>query len=311
MALFAYLLRKFLYIVIVIFTVATLTFLMAHAIPGGPFTREKPLPPAVKKNIEARYKLDKPIWNQYFDYIKNLIKLDLGPSFRYEALTVNDIIRQKFPISAVLGFVAIVIALFFGLSAGTISALYQHKWQDSLFMFLALLGVSIPSFILATFLMYLVGFKFGWFPVAGWGTPAHIVLPAITLAAYPMAFIAKTIRTNMLEVLNQDYIKVARAKGLPERVVLTRHALKNAILPVVTYLGPLIASIFTGSFLVESIFAIPGLGKYFVSSIYDRDYTVIMGVTLFYCVLLVWLNFIVDISYSFIDPRIRIVKQHE
>lgn len=311
MALFAYLIRKFLYIVIVIFTVATLTFLMAHAIPGGPFTREKPLPPAVKKNIEARYKLDKPILNQYFDYLKNLIKLDLGPSFRYEALTVNDIIRQKFPISAVLGFIAIVIALFFGLSAGTISALYPHKWQDSLFMFLALLGVSIPSFILATFLMYLVGFKFGWFPVAGWGTPAHLVLPAFTLAAYPMAFIAKTIRTNMLEVLNQDYIKVARAKGLPERIVLTRHALKNAILPVVTYLGPLIASIFTGSFLVESIFAIPGLGKYFVSSIYDRDYTVIMGVTLFYCVLLVWLNFIVDISYSFIDPRIRIVKQHE
>jgi len=178
-------------------------------------------------------------------------------------------------------------------------------------MFLALLGVSIPSFILATFLMYVVGFKLGWFPVAGWGSPAHIVLPAFTLAAYPMAFIAKTIRTNMLEVLNQDYIKVARAKGLPERIVLIRHAIKNAILPVITYLGPLVASVFTGSFLVESIFAIPGLGKYFVSSIYDRDYTVIMGVTIFYCVLLVGLNFLVDISYTFVDPRIRIVKQND
>lgn len=311
MTLAVFLARKVFYILIVIFTVATLTFIMAHAIPGGPFTREKPLPPAVKKNIEARYNLDKPVLHQYGDYLKNLIKLDLGPSFRYESLTVNDIIRQKFPISAILGLVAILIALLFGLIAGTISALYPHRWQDSLFMFLALLGVSIPSFILATFLMYAVGFKLGWFPVAGWGTPAHIILPAFTLAAYPMAFIAKTIRTNMLEVLSQDYIKVARSKGLPERTVLTRHAIKNAILPVITYLGPLVASIFTGSFLVESIFAIPGLGKYFVSSIYDRDYTVILGVTLFYCVLLVWLNFLVDISYSFVDPRIRIVKQNE
>jgi len=308
---FSYLIRKFFYILIVIFIVATLTFIMARAIPGGPFTREKPLPEAVRKNVEARYNLDKPIFVQYLNYMYNMIRFDFGPSFRYEALTVNDIIKQTFPVSAILGSVALSFALFFGLLLGTIAALYQHKWQDSVLMLFSLVGVSIPSFILATFFMFTLGFQLKLFPVAGWGSIKHIFLPALTLSAYPMAFIAKTIRTNMLEVLSQDYIKVARAKGLPDRIVLFRHAIKNAILPVVTYLGPLIAGIFTGSFLVESIFAIPGLGKYFVSSIYDRDYTVILGVTIFYCILLVLLNFLVDISYSFIDPRIRVVTKNE
>lgn len=307
----SYLVRKFFYILIVIFIVATLTFIMARAIPGGPFTREKPLPEAVRKNVEARYNLDKPIFQQYIDYMYHMIRFDFGPSFRYEALTVNDIIKQTFPVSAILGSFALSLALFFGLLMGTIAALYQQKWQDSVLMLFSLVGVSIPSFILATFFMFTFGFQLRWFPVAGWGDFGHILLPALTLSAYPMAFIAKTIRTNMLEVLSQDYIKVARAKGLPDRIVLFRHAIKNAILPVVTYLGPLIAGIFTGSFLVESIFAIPGLGKYFVSSIYDRDYTVILGVTIFYCVLLVILNFLVDVSYSFIDPRIRVVKRNE
>jgi oligopeptide transport system permease protein len=308
---FEYLFRKFLYILIVIFVVATLTFVMARAIPGGPFTREKPLPPAVLKNVEARYNLDKPIFVQYLVYMGNMVRLDFGPSFRYEALTVNDIIKQTFPVSVILGSIALLLALFFGLLLGTIAALYQNKWQDSSLMLFSLIGVSIPSFILATFFMFTLGFKLKLFPVAGWGSWNHIILPALTLCAYPMAFIAKTIRSNMLEVLSQDYIKVARAKGLPDRIVLFRHAIKNAILPVVTYLGPLIAGIFTGSFLVENIFAIPGLGKYFVSSIYDRDYTVILGVTVFYCILLVVLNFLVDVSYSFIDPRIRVVKKDE
>ena len=306
-----YLIRKFFYILLVIFIVATLTFIMARAIPGGPFTREKPLPTAVLKNVEARYNLDKPILVQYFTYMGNMVRFDFGPSFRYEALTVNDIIKQTFPVSAILGSIALFLALFFGIITGTLAALYQHKWQDSALMLLSLIGVSIPSFILATFFMFTLGMKLKLFPVAGWGSISHIILPALTLSAYPMAFIAKTIRSNMLEVLSQDYIKVARAKGLPERIVLFRHAIKNAILPVVTYLGPLIAGIFTGSFLVENIFAIPGLGKYFVSSIYDRDYTVILGVTIFYCILLVILNFLVDVSYSFIDPRIRVAPKNE
>lgn len=308
---FPYILRKLLYLLLVVWVVASLTFMLARAIPGGPFTREKPLPPAVLRNIEARYHLDKPLITQYFTYMGNMLRLDLGPSFRYEALTVNAIIKQTFPVSAVLGFCALVLALFFGLLFGTLASLYQNHWQDSILMLFSLIGVSIPGFILATFFMYFFGFQLGWFPVAGWGDPAHIVLPALTLAAYPMAFIAKTIRSNMLEILNNDYIKVARAKGLPDRIVLFRHAIKNAILPVISYLGPLIATIFTGSFIIESIFAIPGLGKYFVSSIYDRDYTVILGVTVFYCVLLVLLNFMVDLSYAFFDPRIRIIKKND
>jgi len=308
---FSFILRKLLYLLLVVWVVASLTFVLARAIPGGPFTREKPLPPAVLRNIEARYKLDKPLISQYFSYMGNMLRLDLGPSFRYEALSVNDIIRQTFPVSAVLGFFALLMALSFGLLFGTLASLYQNRWQDSLLMLFSLIGVSIPGFILATFFMYFFGFQLGWLPVAGWGDPAHIVLPALTLAAYPMAFIAKTIRTNMLEILNNDYIKVARAKGLPDRIVLFRHAIKNAILPVISYLGPLIATIFTGSFIIESIFAIPGLGKYFVSSIYDRDYTVILGVTVFYCTLLVLLNFLVDLSYASFDPRIRIIKKND
>lgn len=295
--------------VIVIFIVATLTFILAHAIPGGPFTKEKALPDEVLRNIEARYKLDQPLYKQYFSFIGNMLKFDFGPSFRYEALSVNDIIRLGFPISSLLGFIAVLLALGLGLLAGSISALHQNMWQDNLVMILSLIGVSIPSFILATFLMYFLGLRLGLFPVAGWGSFMQLILPSITLAAYPMAFIARIMRSSMLEVLRQDYIKVAYAKGLTSSRVIIKHAIKNAILPVITYLGPLIASIFTGSFVVEQIFAIPGLGRYFVTSIYDRDYTVILGVTIFYCILLVFLNFIVDILYSYIDPRIRVFKQ--
>lgn len=294
--------------IIVILIVATLTFALAHAIPGGPFTKEKALPEEVLKNIEERYQLDKPLIAQYFNFIGNLLKFDFGPSFRYEALTVNDIIRLGFPISAILGLIAILLSLVIGIPAGAIAALHQNMWQDNTIMILSLIGVSIPSFILATFLMYFFGLKLGFILPAGWGSFSQVILPSIALAAYPMAFIARIMRSSMLEVLEQDYIKVAYAKGLRSSGVIIKHAIKNAILPVVTYLGPLIASIFTGSFVIEQIFAIPGLGRYFVSSIYDRDYTVILGVTVFYCILLVFCNFMVDIIYSYIDPRIRIEK---
>ncbi len=251
---------------------------------------------------------DKPLVVQYISFIGNMLKFDFGPSFRYEALTVNDIIRLGFPISALLGLIAILLALSLGIPAGAIAALYQNMWQDNLVMIFSLIGVSIPSFILATFLMYFLGLRLDLFPPAGWGSFAQVILPSITLAAYPIAFIARIMRSSMVEVLRQDYIKVAYAKGLKSSGVIIKHAVKNAILPVITYLGPLIAAIFTGSFVIEQIFAIPGLGKYFVTSIYDRDYTVILGVTVFYCILLVFCNFMVDIIYSYIDPRIRIAK---
>ncbi|HPB33905.1 MAG TPA: ABC transporter permease, partial [Caldisericia bacterium] len=272
--------------------------------PGGPFTKEKKLPDAVLKNLEKKYNLDAPLWKQYTDYMLDLLKGDLGPSFRYDALTVNDIIKKGFPVSALLGFISILLAIIIGIPAGVISSLKQNSWRDNIVMFFSILGISIPNFILATLLMYIFGLKLGILPIAGWGNFSNLILPSITLAAYPTAFIARMTRSSMLEVLSQDYIKTARSKGLSEYVVIFKHGLKNAILPVVTYLGPLIAAVFTGSFVVERLFFIPGLGRYYVTSIYDRDYTVILGTTIFYAAFLVFANFIVDIVYAFLDPRI-------
>lgn len=299
-----YILNRLISMIIVLFIVATLTFFLAKAIPGGPFTKEKKVPDAVLKNLEKKYNLDAPLWKQYTDYMLDLLKGDLGPSFRYDALTVNDIIKKGFPVSALLGFISILLAILIGIPAGVISSLKQNSWRDNIVMFFSILGISIPNFILATLLMYIFGLKLGILPIAGWGNFSNLILPSITLAAYPTAFIARMTRSSMLEVLSQDYIKTARSKGLSEYVVIFKHGLKNAILPVVTYLGPLIAAVFTGSFVVERLFFIPGLGRYYVTSIYDRDYTVILGTTIFYAAFLVFANFLVDIVYAFLDPRI-------
>jgi len=301
--------QRIISMVITLWIIATLTFFLAKAIPGGPFTKEKALPEAVERNIEARYHLNDPLIKQYLDFMKNLLKGDLGPSFRYEALTVNDIIAKGFPVSALLGAISILIALGLGLPAGIISAFKHNFWQDNFVMFFSILGISIPNFIIATLLMYIFGLKLKVLPVAGWGSFRYMILPAITLAAYPTAYIARLMRSSMLDVLNQDYIKTARAKGLSESKVMTIHALKNALIPVVTYLGPLIAAVFTGSFVIERLFYIPGLGRYYVTSIYDRDYTVILGTTIFYAAFLIFANFIVDIVYAFLDPRITYSSQ--
>ena len=282
-----------------------------HASPGGPFKKEKALPPAVQRNIEERYKLNDPLWKQYTDYMSNLIRGDLGPSFKYLGRSVNDIIRDGFPVSATLGAWAILFALVVGVPAGIISALNQNRWQDNVVMAIAIIGVSVPNFVIATLLMYVFAVKLRWLPVAMWGTPRHVILPMIALAGFPAAFFARLMRSSTLDVLSQDYIRTARAKGLSWYAVVVKHVVKNAILPVVTYLGPLIAGILTGSFVVENIFAIPGLGRYYVTSIYNRDYTTIMGVTIFYSAFLVLLNFLVDIAYGWIDPRIKLVKAKE
>lgn len=282
-----------------------------HAIPGGPFKKEKALPPAVQRNIEERYKLNDPLWKQYTDYMSNLVRGDLGPSFKYLGRSVNDIIRDGFPVSATLGAWAILFALVVGVPAGIISALNQNKWQDNAVMAIAIIGVSVPNFVIATLLMYVFAVKLRWLPVALWGTPKHVILPMIALAGFPAAFFARLMRSSTLDVLSQDYIRTARAKGLSWYAVVVKHVVKNAILPVVTYLGPLIAGILTGSFVVENIFAIPGLGRYYVTSIYNRDYTTIMGVTIFYSAFLVLVNFLVDITYGWIDPRIKLVKAKE
>lgn len=280
-----------------------------HAIPGGPFTGEKNLPPAVLRNIEARYHLNDPLWQQYTDYLVNLVHFDLGPSFKYAGRTVNDIIEESFPVSLQLGAVSISLAILFGIPAGAIAALRQNKWQDYSTMFLATLGVSMPSFVLATLLIYGFAIKLALLPAALWDGIEYMILPALALAGHPMAFIARLTRSSMLEVLSQDYIKTARAKGLSQTVILYRHALKNALIPVVTYIGPMAAGVLTGSFIIETIFAIPGLGRHFVTSIYNRDYTVILGITVFYSVLIIVFNLLVDLIYPLLDPRIKVNKE--
>lgn len=301
-----YILSRLVSMALVLFVITTATFLLMHAVPGGPFTAEKNLPESVLKNINERYHLNDPLWKQYTDYLGNVVRGDFGPSFKYEARTVNDIIAESFPVSAELGFIAVAIAVSLGVPAGVIAALRQNRWPDYLAMFGATIGISVPSFILATLFIYLFALKLELLPAAMWDGPEYAVLPAMALAAFPTAFIARLTRSSMLEVLGQDFIRTARAKGLSGFIIIWRHALKNALIPVVTYLGPLIAAILTGSFVVESIFAIPGLGRHFVTSIYNRDYTVILGITIFYSTFLVVLNFLVDLAYAWLDPRIKL-----
>jgi oligopeptide transport system permease protein len=304
-----YILRRILSMVLVLFIVATLTFFLAKAIPGGPFTKEKAVPDVVLQRLNEKYHFNDPLWKQYISYMGDLIKGDLGPSFRYDALTVNDIIAKGFPVSAMLGFFAVLLSVVLGIPAGIIAAYRQNRWQDNTVMLFSIIGISVPNFILATIFMYFLGLKFKILPIAGWGSFSHMILPAVTLAAYPTAYTARLTRSSMLDVLNQDYIKTARSKGLSEFKILTVHALKNALLPVVTYMGPMIAAVFTGSFVVERLFFIPGLGKYYVTAIYDRDYTVILGTTMFYAAFLVAANLVVDILYAFLDPRITFTEK--
>ena len=290
--------------IIILWVIITVTFALMHAIPGGPFTTEKKLPPQVKASIEAKYHLDDPVWKQYGDYLGGVINGDLGPSYKYEGRSVNDIISDAFPISAQLGLLSLMVAVVGGIAAGAISAMRPNGIVDYAVTVLSTIGISVPTFIIGAVLVYVVGFELGWFPVALWRGPSYMVLPVLTLAAQPMAFIARLTRSGLLDVYQQEYIRTARAKGLSSWTILTRHALGNAILPVITYLGPLAASLLTGSFIVETIFAIPGLGQYFVTSIYNRDYTVILGITIFYSALVVFLNILVDMIYPLIDPRV-------
>lgn len=306
-----YLVRRILYALLALLVVVTVTFLFMHIIPGGPFQRDKALPDAIKKNIEARYKLDQPLHIQYFDYLSHLVKGDLGPSYKYRGRTVNDIIKERFPVSVQLGSVSVAIALLLGIPAGILAAVKQNKIPDYSVMFFSTIGIAMPSFVIGTLLMYFLAYKWGLLPAAMWGTPQQVIMPALALAGLPTAYIARLTRSSMLDVLSQDYMKTAVAKGLSQMRILWVHGVKNAIIPVVTYLGPLLAAILTGSFIVENIFAVPGLGKHFVTSIYNRDYTVILGVTIFYCVLLIGLNLLVDLVYPLLDPRIKLGGRKE
>jgi len=274
--------------------------------PGGPFTSERKTSPAIEEQMKEAYGLNDPIHEQYFNYLINAAKLDFGPSFKYEGQEVMDIIKRSFPYSLILGFEAIFIALGLGVLFGVIAAIRHNRMGDYTVMVIAILGISVPSFIMATILQYVFSIKLGLLPIARFESFSHTILPAFALATTPLAFIARLTRSSMLDVLSADYIKTAKSKGLSEQVVIYKHALRNAILPVVSYLGPLIAGILTGSFIIEKIFAIPGLGNEFVVSITNRDYTVIMGTTVFFSMILLVSILIVDLIYGLIDPRIKV-----
>ncbi len=303
----ALIVRRVLALVPVLFVISVITFLLMHSVPGSPFaTEDKPLPPQIRANLEAYYHLDEPLVQQYLRYMGNALRGDLGPSYLQRNRSVNDIIRDHLPPSAVLGLLALGIAVLIGIPIGVVSALRQNTWVDYAAMFLAIGGVSVPAMTLGPLLIWAVALELDLLPVARWGTWQQAILPALTLGIGEAAVIARLTRASMLQVIHEDYIRTAHAKGLSERKVVIKHALRNALIPVVTVLGPLFAALVTGSMVVEQIFAIPGLGRYFVDSVSSRDYPVIMGTTLLFAAMLVISNLFVDLSYTLIDPRIQL-----
>lgn len=306
---FSYILKRLLIMVITLWIIVTLTFVLMISIPGSPFNSEANTNKVVQENMEKHYGLDKPAIVQYANYMKSVVTLDFGPSIRKPSQSVNELLTRGFPISFELGITAIIVAVISGILLGIAAALKHSGFIDYLAMTIAVLGISIPNFILATLLIQQLAINVEIFPVARWTSPSHMVLPVIALATGPMAIIARLTRSTMLEVLTEDYIKMARAKGLSPWKVTFKHALKNALMPVVTIMGTLLAGVLTGSFVIEEIFAIPGMGKYFVESINERDQPVIMGTTVFYSAFLIISLFLVDVAYGLLDPRIRLTKK--
>jgi oligopeptide transport system permease protein len=285
----------------------TLAFFMMRAAPGGPFDTEKSLPPEIQANLDKKYHLDESLVAQYGRYLWDLARGDFGPSFQYKDYSVNELIATGFPVSLRLGGLSILIAFFVGGTLGTVAALRQNSATDYTVMASAMTGISIPSFVMAPLLILIFAVLLRWLPAGGWndGAPANMVLPVIGLALPQIAYISRLMRSSMIEVLRSNPIRTARAKGLPERIVILRHAMRPALLPVISYLGPATAAVITGSVVIEQIFGIPGLGRYFVQGALNRDYTLVMGVVVFYGVLIIVFNFIVDIVYALLDPKIR------
>jgi oligopeptide transport system permease protein len=303
-----YILKRALISLITIWVLITLTFFLVRMVPGDPFTSEK-ITPEIKANMMKYYGLDQPLYKQYVRYLGHLItEADMGQSLRYKARSVNDVIANNFPVSAELGLRALLFATVVGVSLGIVAALNHNKGWDRFSIIVAVVGISIPNFIVAGLLQWIFGVKLQWLPVATWKTEAHKLMPAFALGLGTLASLARYMRTSMLEVVGQDYIKTARAKGLSPIQVTIKHQIRNAMLPVVTILGPVTAGLLTGGFVVESVFAIPGLGQYFVRSMQNLDYPMILGTTIFYGSFLIIMNFVVDIVYGLIDPRIRVAK---
>ena len=291
---------------VTIFTVATLTFFLMNMVPGGPFLSEKAISPQATAALEAKYGLDKPLWQQYLTYMAGASHGDFGDSLKQRGRTVMDIITMKFPVSARVGGVSVLVALLLGVPLGCIAALKRGKFLDNLISVVSTCGIAVPSFVICTLLLYFFGVRLQILPTMGLTSWKHYVMPVIALALYPTAYIMRLMRSSMLDVLGQDYMRTATAKGVKPFFRLFKHALRNALLPVITYVGPMMAYTMTGSFVVEKIFTIPGLGNEFVSSIINRDYTMIMGTTIFLATLMVVMNVLVDIVYKLVDPRIKL-----
>lgn len=321
--LFLFFLRRLVSSVFVLFIIASFTFLLLRLLPGGPFDEEKALPPQVKKNIEKKYGLDKPLSEQYWDHIRGVATGSFGYSYKYEGREVGSIIKDAFPVSFKLGFYALILSFLIGVPLGLLAAAKHGTRVDSAAMIVAISGISLPSFLMAPVLIYI--FSFGWpinklfpdfyqylvdydilLPAALWHSPRHYILPVITLGIRPAAFIARLTRTSVLDVINSDFVRTARSKGLSEKVVLFHHVLRNSLVPVLTYSGPLVAGILSGSFIIEIIFAIPGIAKYFVQSVFNRDYPLIMALTLLFSLMLILANLLVDVLYKVVDPRIEV-----
>ena len=302
----AFIIRRVLWTIPVLWAIATVTFFLMHAVPGGPFDRDKELPATVRQNLERKYGLDKPLHEQYVQYLTNLAKGDLGISMRQNR-PVTTIISEGLTVSLQLGVTAFIFATVFGMSMGLIAALNHNRPGDYAGVFVATVGSSMPNFILATFLVIIFSVQLGWTDVLGWEmfNPRKMILPSVALGILPAAYIARITRASMLEVLGQDYIRTARAKGLAEWAIILRHSVKNAMIPILTVLGPIFAILVTGSFIIETSFAINGVGRHFVSAISSRDYGLIMGTTLFFALIITFANLAVDILYAVVDPRVR------
>jgi oligopeptide transport system permease protein len=308
-----YIVRRVLWLIPVLFVVSIVTFGLMHVAPGGPWDRDpsnKPLPQRTIDRLNREFHLDEPIWVQYVLYMKGAVTLDLGPSYQRPSSNVTDLIKEHLPYSARLGFQALFLALVVGIPLGTIAALRQNSWVDYLALFIATIGIAVPSFVLGIYLIIFLAVGLNLFPVAAsnWDGWQPWVLPTVALAVGPAAYLARLTRSSMLEALRQDYVRTARAKGLGERVVVVRHMLKNAMIPVWTVLGPIAAGLVTGSFVIEQVFSVPGVGRFFVSAIGARDYSMIMGTTLFYALIIAVGNLIIDVTYGLFDPRIKVAK---
>jgi ABC-type dipeptide/oligopeptide/nickel transport system permease component len=303
---FTYVVKRLFAALFTLWVIVTVTFFLMHAIPGNPFAKEGNMPKEVLNNLLHHYHLNEPLAVQYMMYLKSLAHFDFGPSLKSNVYTVNEMIRQGFPVSLQLGLNALTIALIGGIFTGVIAAIYHQRWPDKFILLMTTAGISVPSFILAMVLIHFVAVQWDLLPAATWGSWRHAVLPSLALSVMPLAFIARLLRSSMLDVLQAEYIKTAKAKGLAPSLVIMRHALRQALLPTVTSLGVIAANLVTGSFIIEHIFAIPGLGDLFVKSIFARDYPAILGATVFYSMIFIILTFLVDLVYTVLDPRINL-----